>query len=80
MGTITLNVNSHAGYSIDQVADDSITLGALLAAVQEAIEDKGAETKVVLNNGERYGARWGNISQWSDIFEEDEEEEDEDDI
>lgn len=76
---IILPINSNQGYSPEQVMNESITLGDLLAAVQEAIETHGAETKIVLSNGQRYGAGYGNISQWQDIFEEPEEDEDRDD-
>lgn len=76
---IALNINSNAGYSADQVTDGTITLDDLLAAVEEAIEARGGETKVVLFNGQRYGAAWGNISQWSDIFAEAEDDEDDED-
>lgn len=44
--------------------------------MEQVIEEVGAEAKVVLSNGQRYGAGYGNISQWEDIFtvEGDEEE------
>lgn len=77
---IVLNVRSNQGYSIEQVQDDSITLQDLLEAVEQAIQDHGAETKVVLDNGQRYGAQFGNISQWDDIFSEVEEDDDLGDI
>ena len=79
---IALNINDNQGYSPDQVSRDSITLDDLLAAVEDAIESRGGDTKVVLFNGQRYGAAWGNISQWGDVFAErspacDEDEDDE---
>lgn len=71
---IVLSINSNAGYSAEQVKNESISLGDLLSAVQDAILEHGEETKIVLNNGQRYGAAWGNISQWRDIFETPEDE------
>jgi len=76
VSNVILNINSNAGYSAEQVADESITLYALLEAVQDAIETHGAEAKVVLNNGGRYGANYGNITDNFDIFSAEEEDDD----
>lgn len=75
---IVLNINDNAGYSPEQVMNESISLGDLLSAVQQAILDNDETTKIVLGNGQRYGATYGNISQWSDIFAQPEEDEDAD--
>ncbi|UVG34621.1 hypothetical protein SEA_CHEETO1_56 [Microbacterium phage Cheeto1] len=65
---ITLNASTNAGYSADQVLDRTITLGDLLEQVQQAIEDHGEDTKIILNDGQRYGANYGYLSPWSDLF------------
>jgi hypothetical protein len=78
MDAVLLNIQASQGYAADQVADDSITLQDLLEAVEQAIADHGESAKVVLKEGGRYGALFGNISQWSDVFSpvEDTDEED----
>lgn len=73
---VTLNINDNQGYSPEQVMNESISLADLLSAVQDAILAHGEEAKIVLGNGQRYGATYGNISQWQDIFEAPEEDED----
>lgn len=65
---ITLNIRSNEGYSADQVIDKTITLGALLEALQEAIEEHGEDTPVILNEGQRYGANYGFLSQYEELF------------
>ena len=64
---VILRINDRQGYSPDQIKD-SITLGALLEAVEQAIADFGAEAMVVLDNGDRYGATFGRLSVWEDLF------------
>ena len=66
--TVKMAITPNAGYSADQ-AENDITLGALLESVQEAIERFGEEAKVVTaDSGNMYGASWGHISQWEDMF------------
>lgn len=76
---VILSISDNSGYSPEQVKDQSISLGDLLEAVQQAIEDNGADAKIVLANGQRYGASYGHISPWEDLFEVPEEDESEDD-
>jgi hypothetical protein len=73
---IILNINDNQGYSPEQVVGSTITLQDLLEAVEQAIADKGGDTKVVLSNGQRYGAQYGTISQWDNIFAEQDQDED----
>lgn len=65
---VILSINSNQGYAPDQVADKSITLADLLQAVQDAVEEFGGEARVVLDEGGRYGANFGYLSQWEDLF------------
>lgn len=58
--TVLIGVNDNQGYSPDQI-DTQVTLGALLASVQEAIEEYGEDAKVVVANGQRYGAGFGSL-------------------
>lgn len=73
---ILMNVSTNRGYSADQVLKDSITLGDLLQRVQEAVDNFGEDVKVVLHNGDSYGAAYGVLTEWVDTFEEEKEEED----
>lgn len=67
---VVLNTIGNAGYSASQVQDQSITLGDLLEAIQDAITEHGEEARVALYNAEnQYGAAWGYISQWHNVFE-----------
>jgi len=58
--TVLLPVQDNMGYSPEQV-ETNVTLQDLLEAVQAAIEAHGADAKVVLSNGQRYGAGFGRI-------------------
>lgn len=57
---VLLSVNPNAGYGPDQITQ-GLTLGELLAAVEEAVELYGEDARVVTENGQRYGARYGFI-------------------
>lgn len=74
---VILNISDNEGYSPDQI-DDTITLGDLVAALEEAIEQYGEDARVILNNGQRYGAKYGSIRPYSNLFEREDEDEDED--
>lgn len=65
---ITLNIHSNAGYSADQVVDRTITLQDLLEAVQQAVEDHGEDAKIILNEGQTYGANFGYLSPFEELF------------
>ncbi|MGX1792277.1 hypothetical protein ACWIDW_04965 [Microbacterium sp. NPDC055312] len=73
---VLLNISDNGGYSPDQI-NTSFTLGRLLEEVEQAIEVYGADSVIVLNNGQRYGATYGSIidSEFGDLFYSPEEEE-----
>ncbi len=57
---VLMNISDNQGYAPDQITT-SMTLGRLLEAVEDAIEDFGPDALIVLNNGQRYGAGYGRI-------------------
>ena len=65
MATIlTLPIDDNRGYSAEAVAEETrtqVTLQELLEAIQDAIREHGADSVVVLDNGQRYGAQFGVI-------------------
>ncbi|QBZ72981.1 hypothetical protein SEA_PHRIENDS_55 [Microbacterium phage Phriends] len=68
--TVILNTSGAEGYNAEQVQDRSITLADLQNALTEAIEKFGDEARVVLRDGNNeYGANYGVISQWVNVFE-----------
>lgn len=72
---VILNIQDNQGYAPDQVASRSISLKDLLSEVTEAIERFGEDAQIVLSNGQQYGAGYGYISKWSNVFEAEEPEE-----
>lgn len=76
---ILFNVQPNRGYSAEQVVRDTVTLGALLEAIQEQIERHGEDTPVVLHTGMDTAA-YGVISPWDDMFETENEEEEVDEF
>lgn len=73
---VLLNISDNGGYTPDQI-NTTFTLGRLLEEVEQAIEVYGADSVIVLNNGQRYGASYGSIldSASTDLFYTPEEEE-----
>lgn len=73
---VLLNISDNQGYAPDQV-NTSFTLGRLLDEVEQAIEVHGADSVIVLSNGQRYGAGYGSIldSPSTDLFYAPEDEE-----
>ncbi|QNL31060.1 hypothetical protein SEA_KAUALA_48 [Microbacterium phage Kauala] len=61
--TVLLGVNDNQGYAPDQINTD-VTLASLLEAVQDAIEQFGEDAKVVVANGQRYGAGFGSLQSY----------------
>lgn len=55
---ILLAIDDNTGYAPSQVHTD-LTLGELIASLQEAAEEYGDDALVILNNGQRYGASFG---------------------
>ena len=72
---ITFNVESNLGYSPDQVK--GITLGGLLAQVEEAVAEWGEDTEVVLHQINNRGANYGRLVEYGLFSSEDAEEGDE---
>lgn len=64
---VILKIDDRQGYAPDQITD-SVTLGTLLELVTAAVEEFGPDAMVVLNNGDRYGATYGRLSTWDDLF------------
>jgi len=58
--TVLLPVDDNQGYAPEQVST-SVTLQDMLEAIEQAIEEFGADSKVVLSNGQRTGAGFGRI-------------------
>lgn len=56
--TVAIAISDNQGYAPDQIAT-SITLQDVLEAVELAIQEFGSDAKVVLSNGQRYGAGFG---------------------
>lgn len=65
--TVILAVSDGQGYSADQVRD-TMTLGDLFRAVEEAMELYGEDARIVTDNGDRYGATFGGIDTYRDTF------------
>lgn len=61
--TVLLGVNDNQGYAPDQI-DTSVTLATLLEAVEDAINQFGEDAKVVVANGQRYGAGFGSLQAY----------------
>lgn len=74
---VLLNISDNEGYAPNQI-DDSVTLGDFLELVKEAIEEFGEDAMIVLSNGQRYGAGFGKLSTYGDLFESTTRDEDED--
>jgi hypothetical protein len=66
---VLLNISDNGGYAPEQISS-RFTLGKLLEEVEQAIETHGADSVIVLNNGQRYGASYGSIieSEFADLF------------
>lgn len=73
---VTFNVESNLGYTPDQVK--GITLGELMAQVEEAVMEWGEDTEVVLHQiNNRYGANYGRFVEYELFSNEDTVEDDE---
>ncbi len=64
---ILLAIEDNMGYTPDQV-HNSMTIYDLVRALQEAAEEYGEDTLIVLDNGQRYGARYGGIDIYRDLI------------
>lgn len=61
--TVILGVDDNRGYSPEQIST-RVTLLDLLESVQQAIEEFGEDAKVVIGNGQRYGAAFGRLESF----------------
>jgi len=78
---VLIRAESNLGYAADDVEGNSVTLGGLLEAIQDAVTEWGEDAQVVLfQTNNQYGANYGRLAQY-ELFEavEDDDEEDEDD-
>lgn len=71
---VLMNIRTNQGYAPDQI-DRTVTLADLKAALEEAIEEFGEEAQVVVFGGKSYGADYGSIDSYADIFTSAKEEE-----
>lgn len=77
--TVLIGISDNQGYAPDQI-ETQVTLASLLEDIQQAIEEYGADAKVVLSNGQRYGAGYGRFIDTQDgVYISDEAADDEDD-
>jgi hypothetical protein len=65
--TLLLAIEDNQGYSPDDVRE-TLTLGDLIQALQEAAEQYGDDARLVLDNGQQYGAQYGGISTYRDLL------------
>ena len=66
---IRINFNGNQGYAADQI-DDPATLGELLEAIQEAIEEHGEDAEVVAyQTNNPLGAAYGNLVNVEELFD-----------
>ncbi len=65
---VLMNVKTNQGYAPDQI-ERTITLADLQAALEQAIADFGEEAQVVVFSGKSYGADYGSLDCYGDLFE-----------
>lgn len=77
---VILRISSHEGYAPSQI-ETRVTLSQLLEEVEIAIEEYGGEATIVLDNGQRYGASYGRITDtgYGNFFTDANTDEDEED-
>ncbi|WP_243224563.1 hypothetical protein [Microbacterium sp. CIAB417] len=64
---ILLAIEDNTGYTPDQV-QNTVTVRDLMRALQEAADQYGEDTLIVLDNGQRYGAQFGGIDIYRDLI------------
>ncbi|MFJ6532502.1 hypothetical protein [Microbacterium sp. NPDC091662] len=66
---VQLNISDNEGYAPDQVGS-TMTLGALLESLQDAVDEFGEDATVVVANGQRYGAGYGKlrVDRYGEVF------------
>lgn len=76
---VHMSIAERQGYSAQQVTN-TMTLRDLREALEEAIEAYGEDAVIVTDNGDRYGARFGGVDSYADLFSQPERDEDEDEF
>jgi hypothetical protein len=67
--TVALAVAPHRAYGASDVETER-TLGDLLRALEEAVSEFGEDARLVTRDDtNRYGASWGHLEQWGDLFQ-----------
>ncbi|QWY84438.1 hypothetical protein SEA_KNOCKER_97 [Mycobacterium phage Knocker] len=65
---VQMSVDNNQGYAPDQV-NPSTTLADLRDAIEDAIEEFGEDALIVTKDtGNRYGARFGRLDGYGDMF------------
>ncbi len=67
---VQLNIADNEGYAPDQVGS-TMTLGALLVALEDAVAEYGEDATLVLANGQRFGAGYGRlrVGRYGEVFQ-----------
>jgi hypothetical protein len=78
---LLLAIEDNQAYTPADVSE-TLTLGTLLEFLQQAAEEHGEDAKLILDNGQRYGAQFGGFSIYRDLItvapgDDDEDEDDE---
>jgi hypothetical protein len=74
---IVIAIDDNTGYSPDSVTS-TLTISDFILALQEAESEYGPDAFIVLDNGQRYGARFGGLNKYRDLITGPNNEEDED--
>jgi hypothetical protein len=64
---VRMSIAERQGYSAEQVTN-TMTLRDLREALEQAIERFGEDARIVTDNGDRYGARFGGVDSYDDTF------------
>lgn len=62
---VQMHVSVREAYTPDEIRE-TLTLGELLEAVEQAIETYGDDAQIIVNSGDF--APYGSLSRWSEIF------------
>lgn len=73
---VIMAIADRQGYSPEQVTN-TMTLYDLHRAIEQAMEEFGEDALVVTDNGDRYGATFGGVDSYRDLFTAAREDEDE---
>jgi hypothetical protein len=66
--TVALGVAPHRAYGASDV-ETQMTLGDLMRALEEAVSEYGEDARLVTrDDSNAYGAAWGHLDSWGDLF------------